>query len=197
MHGLRQDYIEQLKALGCQWCFVLKSRGVDLRCYKQASWTVASSPADVAVFHGWQSLPILLGVKMRRADMPIIAVQHGSPLDLQSLVRGPLCAAYSRAATCTVAVSQTIQQIIGQKRLLRVACRNMRTIVNGADDAFWKADPPDMGPRELLLGMAGMLAPTKDHATIIRAMAELERTETGPRPGPRATLNLPEQEAKG
>ncbi len=190
VHGLRQDYIEQLKALGCQWCYVLKNRGVDLRCCKQASRTVASSPADVAVFHGWQSLPILLGLRLRRPEMPVIAVQHGSPQALQSPVKGPLCAAYSSLAARTVAISPAIAAIIRQKSLLRVACRNMRTIVNGVDEVFWKADPPDASQGAMLLGMAGMLAPTKDHATIIRAVADLKHTEVGPRAGPRVTLEL-------
>jgi glycosyltransferase involved in cell wall biosynthesis len=106
-------------------------------------------------------------------DVPILGVHHGPAGDLLHLRGRAAAAAFGACCAATVAVSRTIADLL-TRDALRLATGRVAIIPPAIDAGFWAAQgpAPQRGnvPR---VCMVGSLADTKDHSTLLRAMALL------------------------
>lgn len=171
--GLKEDYTRELENRGCRYDFVAKKPGMDLRCYLASARAILKLQPEVAIFHGYRSLPVLLALRAKAHELPVIAVQHGPVSELVG-IRKFAAATFGADAQATVAVSNMIAGRIRSSLLLRLACRPLRTIPNGVDAEFWCPQGRShnaVGP--MRVGMTGTLTGYRDHPTLIRAIAGL------------------------
>jgi len=178
-HGvvpLRTAWAEQLRQFGCQFLYAPKRPGLDPAGYRRAALGVCRLRPRVAVFHGAQTLPVLLCFRAMRPSVPVIGVHHGPLSDLDRPAGRMLWAVFARMASRNVAASPSLVEQVRHHRYVARAAGEMVTIPNAIDVAYWQARPPRIDPnRALTVGMVGTLEWTKDQETLIAAVGELRR----------------------
>ena len=167
----RDDYTRRLDSLGCQWEYVHKRRFPPP--YGKVGKVVLAMKPTCAIFHGSRSFPVLWRLQIRKPLPPVIAVQHGPSHEITSWRRRQSCLIFSELADRTVTVSDGMAELINRRSALALACRPLTVIPNGIDTDFWASAPPAQSSGPARLVMAATLDKRKDHATLLRAVADL------------------------
>jgi len=170
---LHPDYARRLANAGIWYSEVLKRPGIDLPSRWELARALRRVEADVVVMHGggsaWQ-WPLLrvMGVHSR-----MVLVEHG-PEAACSSASGALRHAISiNSADAVIAVSDRLAACLKSKYSVFVRGKPVHAIPNGTDTEFFR---PQANTRSLgYLFMAGTLSATKDHATLLQAVALLAK----------------------
>jgi glycosyltransferase involved in cell wall biosynthesis len=170
LHG---DYGQRLSNAGIAYSVVEKRRGIDLYSLYALSETIRCANPDVVVIHGggtawhWPLLR-LMGVRGR-----MVLVEHGPESGCQGFsgfIRhaiGILCSG------AVIAVSERLAERLKSTFSALLRSKPLWSIPNGIDTEFF-TPAVDARSSESLL-MVGTLSASKDHATLIRALALLAR----------------------
>lgn len=166
LHG---DYQRRLVLADIPYCVVGKRPGIDVSSLYALSRAIRSANPDVVVMHGggtawhWPLLR-LMGVRGRMA-----LVEHGP----ESACRRP--GGFVRHAIsilCAESVIAVSERLAGRlQRTFRALLRSKPVwwIPNGIDTEFFAPAEGARSSGSLL--MVGTLSPSKDHATLVRALA--------------------------
>ncbi|MHC4562252.1 MAG: glycosyltransferase [Planctomycetota bacterium] len=167
---MRADYGRQLEALGCAWRYARKQRGWLWPGYRRIAREIIRLGPAVVVLHGSRSLPVGRHVRRMAPGVKIVAVQHGPSRELTSWWRRDVCRRFSLLADRTVTVSEEMAAMILSRPSLAKACQPLTVIPNGLEVDYWSAEPTTISPdTPLRLAMVAVLAPYKDHATLLHA----------------------------
>jgi len=173
---VRPDYARDLDAIGCEWRYVPKRPGADWMGYRAAASAMCALGPAAAVLHGARTLPVGLWLRAMRRRLPLVAVHRGPLTDLRSLRGRLVCTAFSALGSVVVANSHAMERALVGGRLWPVGVRRPRVILNALDADFWRGEPSSPEPgRPLRIGMVAALEDTKDHATLLKAVALLAR----------------------
>jgi glycosyltransferase involved in cell wall biosynthesis len=168
---LYPDYGCRLKAAGIAHYEVRKRRGLDLVSRWELANVIRNTGADIVVLHGggagWQwPLLRLLGVRNRMA-----LVEHG-PESACSTVGGIVRHVIGICwADAVIVVSEPLAVCLRSRFSSFLRRKPLHTIPNGIDTEFFAPGGTTRVPGSLL--MVGTLSPSKDHATLLRAISLL------------------------
>lgn len=166
---LHADYERRLVSVGILCSAITKRPGIDVYSLYSLARAIRRANAKTVVMHGggtgwhWPLLH-LMGVRSR-----MVLVEHGPEsacLNLQGFIRhaiGIFC------AEAVIAVSDRLAQTLKSAFPALLKSRPLWAIPNGIDTNFFR--PNDDARRPGVVLMVGTLSPSKDHVTLIRAIA--------------------------
>lgn len=173
---VRSGYRDQCQALAVPYLDARKKPGLDLLSFGRIlRWLWQVDPHAV-LLHSPQLLPVCLLLKLRRPALRIIVVEHQA-----NHMKGAKAWLMTRLslvlADSVVYLSQAyrdqVAEVVGAKRV-RGKAHVIPTGVNLSYFARPTLKPP--GP-PFVIGMQSRLTSNKDHETLLRAFALLERPE--------------------
>jgi glycosyltransferase involved in cell wall biosynthesis len=168
---LHPDYARRLTKAGVSYHVVMKRRGIDLVSRRALAHVLRRASGGVVLMHGggagWQwPLLRLLGVRNR-----MVLVEHG-PESACSTVGGVVRHVISiSCADAVIAVSEPLAACLRSRFSGFLRRKPLHTIPNGIDTEFFAPDGTTRVSGSLL--MVGTLSPSKDHATLLRAISLL------------------------
>jgi glycosyltransferase involved in cell wall biosynthesis len=173
VEALHPDYARRLEDAGVWYSEVRKRSGIDVPSRLELARVLRRVKADVVVMHGggtawhWPMLRVM-GVRSR-----MVLVEHG-PESACSSAAGFLRHAVSIfCADAVIAVSERLAECLRLKFRVFLRNRPVYVVPNGIDTEFFAPGEAARAPGTLL--MVGTLSASKDHATLIRAVAALAK----------------------
>lgn len=174
---LAGGYADLCGELGIEYAVVLKRPGLDLGSWRDVIDVLRRMQADVVVMHSMALIPAGLAFA-RTARVPLIAVDH-----MSNQVKKPkewvFTALALAAADRTVVLTPAFAAELAER--LRPVFRRERVVVigNGIDlsalsEAAERSHRNGSTSSCLRVGMHSRFSPSKDHETLVRAVAKVD-----------------------
>lgn len=171
---VREEYISQCEERGIPWSYVKKKPGLHPAFYIRLYRQIKKTNPDIIFLHGGIAvLPARLNklFSSRKKKILVRETQANHLKNRGDWIRLALSMIF---ADKVVYLSVEYQDEI-RKKMNWIYRNNKSTVIpNGIDLDFYK---PASGPRsdKIVLGMQGRLVNTKDHATLLQAVALLRK----------------------
>lgn len=180
VEDLAPGYAEACNLLGVSYATTVKRRGLDVKSWLQVAANLRGLAPDLVVLHSAPASPPVLALA-RFLGAPVVLVEH-----LANQVKGTSDWVWSTAAhqiaARTVVLTPTYGEELAQRLGRLYRRRRVRVIPNGIDvERFAEARRAQgrthgSGPRHRV-GMHSRFTPTKDHRTLIAAVARMPDVE--------------------
>lgn len=148
---------------------------LDVEAFRRVAWITAALRPRVVLCHTHKLVPSAFVGMVGRLRAPRLVLAEHQAIDLRSR-RDDISSALALPLVRSVVVNQhDYARRYPLRRLPLPALRHLSVVPNGVDTTFF-TPPATPAPvrREVVLGMATRITPTKDLATLVRAVGVLQ-----------------------
>ncbi|MCX6319796.1 MAG: glycosyltransferase family 4 protein [Bacteroidetes bacterium] len=169
---VREDYLRQCKDLGIPNWSVKKKKGLDLSFYTKTYRAIRATRPDIIFLHSTSYILPALWYKIFHRKTRIM-VRETQAHHLKGKMEWKWLRLSARYADTIVFLTPESRddayKAIPLKRFQRIGV----VIPNGLDTELYRPAPPRDTTREWVIGMQSRMQPIKDHATLLKAFAQL------------------------
>ena len=170
---LSDVYVQRCSRYGVDPRCVMKQRGVDVTSWRRAYARFVESRPDVVLLHSGPLLPPALAYRRRVPGWNIVVVDHQAH---GAKAQSDWVWLTGALAVADHTVFLTREARVSLPPLLARAARGRASVIeNGIDLGVFHPGPPLGERRPLRIGMQARFVHWRDHATLIRAFASLQK----------------------